>query len=327
MVITKAPLRISFAGGGTDLAAFYERDYGAVVSASIDKFVYIAMHPFFEKKLVLKYSKTEVAASIDEIQHPLIRECLRFAGCEDFIEVTSFADIPASGSGLGSSSAFCAALLKALHAHENRNIRHTDLAKMACQVEIDTLGEPIGKQDQYATACGGLNYIRFNKDGSVEVDPIILSKELRRELSSSLLLFYTGIHRRAGVILERQKNNTERNQDCFKYLCAMRELASSLREDLSHGRISAMGRILHEGWVLKRRMADGISFPAIDSYYERAIAAGAEGGKLLGAGGGGFLLFFCPSDRREQVIASLSDLQHVDFDLEPQGTRVIYYDE
>jgi D-glycero-alpha-D-manno-heptose-7-phosphate kinase len=326
LIITKTPLRVSFAGGGTDLAEFYGREEGAVVSTAIDKYVYIALHRFFENRIVLKYSRTEVVETIDEIQHPLIRECLRVSQLSDPVEITSFADIPATGSGLGSSSSFTVGLLKALHAFRGRNISPEACADLACSVEIDRLGEPIGKQDQYAASFGGLNFVRFLANGSVAVEPIVLSREKRAELESNLVLFYTGLTRKATGILTEQKANT-RSAEKFALLQQMRLLAGRLRDELVRGNVTAMGEILHEGWMLKRQMASGISSGPIDEFYKRGRQAGAFGGKLLGAGGGGFLLFFCPADRQAEVARALPELRSIPFRFDPQGARIIYAED
>ena len=327
MIISKTPFRISFCGGGSDLADFYQRNgYGAVVSTSIDKFAYIALHRFFENKFVLKYSQTETTDNVASIKHPLIRECLLHTRTTEPLEITSFADIPSSGSGLGSSSAFSVGLINALLAQQGRMPSHEMCADAACQVEIERLLEPIGKQDQYATAYGGLNYIRFNADGSVHVDPIIMPKEKHQALSEHLLMFYTGITRKASTILAEQKKNVSDDADRFKTMCTIRDQADELRQELAQGRIEAVGRLMHQGWLLKKQMASGISSPQLDDIYSRAIAAGAKGGKLLGAGGGGFFLFYCEPARRSALISALSDLRHVEFALERQGTRIIYVD-
>jgi D-glycero-alpha-D-manno-heptose-7-phosphate kinase len=324
MIISKTPFRVSFAGGGSDLAEFYRHGYGAVVSSAIDKFVYLAIHRFFEPRFVLKYSQTEVAERIDDIRHPLIRECLRLAGTTEHVEITSFADIPSTGSGLGSSSAFSVGLLNALLSMQGRMPSHETCAAGACEVEIDQLGEPIGKQDQYAAAYGGLNYIRFSADGSVRVDPIVLDRTTRDAIDDRLLLFYTGVTRRSSEILEEQRRNIASDRAKLDELARIRDQADELHAELSRGNIDAIGRAMHEGWTRKKKMAASISSPEFDSIYETACDAGALGGKLLGAGGGGFFLFYVPEGRREAVIDSLAKLRHIDFRLERQGTRIIY---
>jgi len=324
MIISKTPFRISFSGGGSDLPEFYQRGYGAVVSTAIDKFVYLAIHRFFERKFVLKYSQTEHAETRDAIQHPLIRECLRNTETSDFLEITSFADMPALGSGLGSSSSFSVGLIHALLAHQGRMPSHETCAARACEVEIGQLKEPIGKQDQYAAAFGGMNYIRFSADGSVQVDPIILSSDTRKQLEQRLVLFYTGITRKASGILAEQQRNIATDQRRFDMLCRMRDQADTLRGELERSNIDAIGRLMHEGWLLKREMASGVSSSDLDRLYQRGCAAGAVGGKLLGAGGGGFFLFYVEPERRQAVIEALAELRQVDFALERQGTRIIY---
>jgi D-glycero-alpha-D-manno-heptose-7-phosphate kinase len=324
MILSKTPLRISFVGGGSDLPAFYERSYGAVVSSAIDKFVYIAVHKFFEQRYVLKYSQTEVCEKLEEIQHPLIRECLRATGTPPPLEITSIADIPSTGSGLGSSSAFAVGLLNTLGAYQGRMPSHDTCASQACEVEIERLGEPIGKQDQYAAAFGGCNYIRFNADGSVHVDPIILPRETRLGLEQRLVMFYTGVSRKASSILGAQKQNIASSSAHFEILRLMRDQADVLRAELGRGNIEAIGELMHAGWNLKRQMAAGISNPAFDDIYNRARSVGVKGGKLLGAGGGGFFLFYCEPGLHTELAAALPDLKRVDFHLERQGTRITY---
>lgn len=327
MIISKTPFRVSFCGGGSDLAEFYRRSgYGAVVSSAIDKFAYIALHRFFENRFVLKYSQTEISDDVASIRHPLIRECLLLTDTTEPLEITSFADIPSSGSGLGSSSAFSVGLIHALFAQKGRMPTREMCASGACEVEIGRLREPIGKQDQYAAAYGGLNYIRFNADGSVHVDPIIMAGEKYQSLAEHLCLFYTGVTRKASDILTEQRRNIESDESRFANLMLMRNQADRLRDELAAGNIGALGSLLHEGWLLKRQMASGVSNPRLDEIYARAVAAGAKGGKLLGAGGGGFFLFYCEPAQKQSLIAALGDLRHVDFQLERQGTRIIYVD-
>jgi len=327
MIITKTPLRISFAGGGTDLPAFYENEtYGAVVNVTIDKYVYIALHPFFDKKFLLKYSQSELVDAPEKIAHPIIRESLLLTETRTPLEITSFADVPARGTGLGSSSAFCVGLLHALSVHNRAYAPGQTLARMACEVEIERIGKPIGKQDQYSAAIGGLNYLRFNADGSVFVYRLNLSLGLVRDLQARLLLFYTGTTRDADSILAEQRTRTLSGGNERAVLLQMRAQADRLREELQAGNLGGFGELLHEAWLLKRRLANGISNPAIDAYYERARAAGASGGKLLGAGGGGFLVFYVPGERQSAVRAALSDLQEMEFSFDMQGTRIAHID-
>lgn len=327
MIITKTPLRVSFAGGGTDLAAFYEQEEGMVVSSAISLSIYIAVHEYFEKKIVLKYSKTEEVDSVDEIEHPLIRECMKLSEINAPLEITSFADIPSKGSGLGSSSAFAAGLIKALHAFRGANIGPEGCSAGACEVEIDRLGEPIGKQDQYAAGYGGLNAIRFSSDGAVKVDPIILNREKKAELDDSLMMFYTGITRSASGILSEQKKNTTTDTDKFKSLQVMKGFALELEKHLNNQRIDVVGEMMHAGWLEKKKLASKISNPQIDGWYQEAMNAGALGGKLLGAGGGGFMMFYCPKAKQNQLREALQDMREVPFNLESQGTRVLYVEK
>lgn len=325
MIISQTPFRISFAGGGTDLPGFVEREgYGAVVSVTIDKYIYIALHRSFDPRYQLKYSRTESCEKIDDIRHPLIRECLRTAGTTDYLEITSFADIPSEGSGLGSSSAFTVGLLHALHAQRGRVPSREICAAEACAIEIDRLGEPIGRQDQYAAAYGGMNFLRFLPDGAVEVEPIITSREAREGLESRLLLFYTGVTRRASDILSQQGKNFSSDATLRAEARAMRDQAENLRHELASGNFSAVGACLDEGWRRKKRLAAGISDARFDALYEKAMAAGATGGKILGAGGGGFFLFYAEPDKHASLRAALADLREVPIRFERQGTRLIY---
>jgi D-glycero-alpha-D-manno-heptose-7-phosphate kinase len=325
VIITKTPLRISFMGGGTDLRSFYEHGYGAVLTTSISKFIYLAIHRYFDPKIVLKYSRTETVDRVSQIEHPLIRECMLACGVDEPLELTSFADIPSAGSGLGSSSAFAVGLVKALHAFKAREIPGERCAQIACAVEIERLAEPIGKQDQYATAMGGLNYVRFNADETVLVEPVIMPPEARELLQRRLMLFYTGITRSARDILSEQKANTEKSSQSRASLSSLVAMTESLRTELSAGRIDALGSMLHESWIIKQSLARGISNDALGSVYQAARDAGALGGKILGAGGGGFFLFYVPEENQPAVEAALGSLRRIPFRFEGHGTRTLYY--
>lgn len=327
MIITKTPFRISLMGGGTDLPAFYRHDGGAVVTTAIDKFIYLAIHRYFDAKIVLKYSRTEIVDSVDGIEHPLIRECLRACEVSSPIELTSFADIPSSGSGLGSSSAFAVGLIKLLHAFKRQEVSPDKCAAMACEVEISRLKAPIGKQDQYATAVGGLNYIRFCPDESVLVEPIVMPVEKSRALQRRVMMFFTGVTRNANLILTEQQRNTESDPEARARLLRMKSMAETLRMDLANGTIESLGEMLHEAWCLKRSLASGVSSSEIDAIYEAGRKAGATGGKVLGAGGGGFVLFDVPEERKESVAGALSGLRRVPISFEPHGTRTLYYQD
>lgn len=324
MILVKTPFRISFVGGGSDLPSFYKRHYGAVVSTTIDKFMYIAIHPYFHNKIRVKYSRTEDVETVAEIRHPLVRECLKFQKIEQGMEVASFADIPA-GTGMGSSSAFTVCLLHALYTLRSKPVTPEQLASQACFIEIERAGEQVGKQDQYAAAYGGLNYIRFNQDGTVAVEAVDCSAWTMEELQRHLMLFYIGRERQASSILSEQSRNMN-NREKYEHVVQMAELASKLRNALEEGEIAAVGDILHQGWILKSTLATGISNPVVDQYYHLARGAGATGGKLLGAGGGGFMLIFCAPEKQSAVREALDDLREMTFAMSQQGSTVIYDD-
>lgn len=321
MIISKTPFRVSFIGGGTDLEEFYSVEPGAVVSVCIDRYMYICVNRRFDHTIRVSYSKTEIVETVEEIQHPIVKECLKLTGVKDSIEITSVSDIPA-GTGLGSSSSFAVGLLHALYGYKGVFVTPERLAREACQIEIDILREPIGKQDQYIVSFGGLQFIRFNPDGSVYVDPIVCSKEIKKELSENLMFFYTGISRKAGSILTEQKKNTAGK---LEHLKKVRELTPVLKDLLTTGKnLPEFGRLLHEGWMLKKELADGVSNGNLDQSYERALKAGAVGGKLLGAGGGGFLLFYVERQNQQRVREALKDMREVPFSFEPQGSKIIH---
>jgi D-glycero-alpha-D-manno-heptose-7-phosphate kinase len=324
MIITRTPLRVSFCGGGTDLPSYYQKEQGEVVSSALDKYVYITINrlsPYFENRILLKYSQSELVNSVDEIRHPIIREAMKLTGVVDSVEIASMADIPA-GTGLGSSSTYAVGLLHALHAFKGEYVSGRQLAHEACQIEIERLGDPIGKQDQYIAAYGGMCRIRFNPDESVFVDPVICSPHTRKALQDNLLIFYTGITRRAGDILEIQKATTDQKMDV---LTRMKDLCGQILEVLQDGRsLHRFGEILHEAWLNKRTLVREISNDSINDYYEKALEAGAIGGKLLGAGGGGFLLFYVEPQNQSRVRKALMGLQELPFRFEQQGSKVIY---
>ncbi len=324
MIITRAPLRISFCGGGTDLRSYYEHRQGAVVSTGIDKYVYITVNrlsQYFPHSILLKYSQSELLDSVDDVRHPIIREAMKMTGVTERVEITSMADIPA-GTGLGSSSTYAVGLLHALHTFKGEHVSAERLAREACEIEIERLRDPIGKQDQYIAAYGGICYIRFNSDETVFTDPVICSRETKQALQDNLLMFYTGMTRRAGDILTVQKATTHEKLDV---LTRMRDLADGLLEVLWDGRsLNRFGEILHDGWELKRTVVGTISNDTINTYYEAAREAGAIGGKLLGAGGGGFLLFYVEKQNHDRVRHALNNLLELPFRFEPQGSKVIY---
>lgn len=324
MIISRTPLRTSFAGGGSDLAVYYrEAGFGAVVTTAIDKYIYITVNKKFDDLIRVSYSKTEIVETLDKVEHNIIREALKIVGIEKGIELVYMGDIPlgSAGIGLGSSSSLAVGVLNALYAYKGQHISAKKLAEDACKIEIDILGHPIGKQDQYAAGYGGFNYIQFNKDETVYVDPVIFESETREALENKLLLFYTGISRISSDILKGQKESIPNN---INYLHKIVDLAKELRECLINNDLTEFGEILHRGWLYKKKLADGISNTKIDEYYERARNAGAIGGKVLGAGGGGFLLFYCEEENQNNVKKALSELKEIPFRFEPQGSKIIY---
>ena len=321
MIITKTPFRISFAGGGSDLADFYEQYGGCVLSTSINRYCYISIHPYFnERYTMLKYSENELVESLSEIKHRIFNCVLNEANLHG-VEITSTADIP-GGTWLGSSSTFTVGLLNTVNCYRGKYMSKSALAEKACEVEIQKLGSPIGKQDQYAAAFGGLNFIQFHKDGTTSVAPIVMQPETYRKLQKNLVMFYTGDVRSANSILAEQKKNMS-SEEKAKNLQQMCGLAEDMKQALEHDDLSSFGDLLNEGWKLKRTLASGISNPVIDEAYETAMSNGALGGKLLGAGGGGFLLFYCEPEKQEQLRVALK-MRPFPFKFEKDGTSVVY---
>nr|WP_315085113.1 GHMP kinase [uncultured Lachnoanaerobaculum sp.] len=321
MIITKTPFRVSFCGGGSDMANFYEKYGGCVLSTSINKYCYISIHPYFnENQTLLKYSENELVDEISQIKHKIFRQVLGDMNVHG-VEITSTADIP-GGTGLGSSSTFTVGLLNTLNCYNGKFVSKNKLAALACEVEIEKLGNPIGKQDQYGAALGGLNFIKFNQDGSVSHEPIMMEGKTYKKLQKNLLMFYTGTTRSANTILAEQTKNIT-SEDKAKNLLKMCGLAKDMKSALESNDISSFGKILDEGWQLKKELASGIANPAIDEAYEIAMKNGALGGKLLGAGGGGFLLFYCEEEKQAQLKKAIG-LKELDFSFERDGTSVIY---
>jgi len=320
MIISRTPFRISFAGGGTDLAEFYKKSSGAVVSTAIDKYMYVTVNKYFDDSIILKYSKTELVKKVDDIKHPILRECLKLTGLTRGVEVTSMADV-VGGTGLGSSSSFTVGVLHALHAYKGEYVGAEQLAAEACRIEIGRLGEPIGKQDQYIAAYGGFRHIEFMPDEHVRVDPLIFPAGAQAKLLDRLVLLYTGVTRKASPLLRRFRAKFTAKADA---LAGMRELAERSRRALERGDVDALGEILHEGWTLKKSVAGGVSNPAIDRAYDVALKAGASGGKILGAGGGGFLLLFCKPGKKAAVVASLKGWRQIPFRFEQEGSKIVY---
>lgn len=324
MIITKTPFRISFAGGGSDLSTFYEKYGGCVLSTSINKYCYISIHPYFDPKFTsLKYSQNELVDDISKIDHRILN-CVLNQSEVSGVEITSTADIP-SGTGLGSSSTFTVGLLNTIACYQGKYLSKQYLAEGACEVEIEKLCSPIGKQDQYAAAYGGLNFIRFRQDGTVSVSPIIMKPETYKKLQNNLVMFYTGGTRSANSILSEQKKNMDDNKkiENLKKMCC---LAEQMKKALEDNDLSSFGYLLNEGWELKRTLASGISSPEIDKAYEVAMQNGALGGKLLGAGGGGFLLFYCEPENQERLRIALG-MKPFDFSFECDGSSVVHIGE
>ena len=324
VIVTRTPLRISFAGGGTDLPEFYEVEEGAVLSAAVDKYVYVTVKrhsELFNEPIRLNYSRTEQVSSIAEIENNIARECLKFLEIEPPIFISTVADMPAS-TGMGGSSAFAVGLLNALHAFRGERVTAGQLAEEACYIEMEVLKEPIGKQDQYAAAFGGLNLLRFGRSGRVMVEPQQVVNGSVSHLFDNIMMFWTGHQRSAASLLSEQKSKTPANLDV---LMQMRRQAHEFRQMFSGTEfdIERLGNILHQGWEFKRRLGSKNPTPEIDRYYDSAMAAGAEGGKLCGAGGGGFLMFLVKPQRRDAVRQALGNLKYVRLGYEVHGSRVL----
>lgn len=321
MIITRTPFRISFAGGGTDLASFYRAyEGGAVTAAAIDRFIHVVVNEKFDPSIRVAYSKTENVESVDELQHGLVREALRLTKVHRAVEVHTIADIPGEGTGIGSSSSLTVGLLNALYAYSGLVVDPARLAEEACRIEINILHGVLGKQDQYTAAFGGLNFIEFRPDDTVRVHPLPLTRGDLDALSSHLSLFYTGTARSSQPLLKEQDARTVENRDT---LLRMRDLAVSMRDALVARNWDRAGELLDEGWRLKRGLTSGISNDKIDEWYAQARAAGALGGKITGAGGGGFLFIFHPPERSAQVAQALSPLERMAVRISPEGSRIL----
>jgi D-glycero-alpha-D-manno-heptose-7-phosphate kinase len=321
MLITKTPFRISFCGGGSDISDFYKEHGGCVLSTTINKYMYISIHPYFDEDFtVLKYTQNEKIKNVSEIKHSIFKSVLEELSTPG-VEIVSTADIP-SGTGLGSSSSFTVGLLNTLYCYHGKFASKAKLAYEASRVEIEKLGAPIGKQDQYAAAYGGLNFITFHRDDTVTVSPVIMQPETYIKLQENLIMFYTGLTHDANEILKEQKK-VMKNVDKGNSLRQMCKLAYDMKDALESNDISSFGTILNEGWMLKKSLANGITNSFIDGLYEKAIKNGATGGKLLGAGGGGFLLFYCEKERQAKLKEALG-LKEFEFSFERDGASVVY---
>ncbi len=321
MLITQTPYRVSFAGGGTDLPSFYQHERGAVFSVAIQKHMYVTLSRRFEASTRVAYSRTEICDTVDEIQHTIVREALSLTGLGRHLEITTIGDVPA-GTGMGSSSTLTVGLVHALHAYKGEMVSRHCLAEEACQIEIDRLRKPIGRQDQYAAAFGGINFIRFNPNHTVDVEPVPCRPETIDELEKHILLIYTNQKRDADQILQKQSVGT---RDKLPVLRAMRDLALEMAKSISgNADLATFSRLLHDGWELKRSLGFGISDDRIDRWYAAARRAGAQGGKLLGAGGGGFLLLFAPPETHERIREALDHPRELDFAIDRLGSRIIF---
>ncbi len=318
-------MRMSFVGGGSDLPDFYRRHGGAVLSTAIDKYIYVNVNKKFDDGIRIAYSKTEEVTSVDRIEHRLVREALKFLQLDGGIEITTIADIPSRGTGLGSSSSFAVGLLHALNAFKGRYVSSDELGRDSCHIEIDLCGEPIGKQDQYAAAFGGFNLIEFKPDDSVVVSPLICDRATIQEIEAGILVFYTGITRSASAVLRQQAEELASDARKQQVLARMAALSYTLRDELHRNNAAALGEILHENWELKKSVSAGVSSGEIDQWYAAARRAGAVGGKILGAGGGGFLMLYAPRDAHEGIKSALPGLRPVSMGFEPLGSRIIFY--
>jgi D-glycero-alpha-D-manno-heptose-7-phosphate kinase len=321
MIITQTPLRISFAGGGTDFREFYEREEGCVVSSAINKYIFVIVKQRFDRKIRVGYTRSELVDRVGELQHELVREALNVAGIDNQIEVSTMADIPSEGSGLGSSSAVTVGVLNALHVYLGHARDPMMLARQACDIEINILGKPIGVQDQYIAALGNLRFMRFKSDGTLETETIVLTDRSRRVLNDNLMLFWTNTTRKAETILSEQRSNIHARMPELRDLKA---LAIEARVVLEQGNLDQFGDILHRGWMIKKRLASKVSNGQLDDIYQAARKAGAIGGKITGAGGGGFLLLYCPREKHDCVREALRGFQAMPFGLECDGTKVIF---
>jgi len=325
VIISRTPLRMSFVGGGSDLPSYYKRNGGAVLSTAIAKYMYVTVNKKFDDKIRLSYSITENVESLDHLKHPIAKNTLEMMGIRGGVEITSISDIPSQGSGLGSSSSYTVALLHALHKYKGIEISKEELGRLSSHIEINLCGENIGKQDQYAAAFGGLNFIEFNEDDSVNVEPVIIKANTLQKIEESIIVFYTGRSRNASSILNYQSEIIVQPKKS-ELMSRMVSLAYDMKEMLENDSLDSFGELLDKNWKLKRQISSDISDIQIDDLYKKGLNAGAQGGKLLGAGKGGFIMFFAPKEKHTDIIKAMADLKKMDFSFDMSGSKIVYSD-
>ena len=326
MIVSRTPLRMSFVGGGSDLPSYYRQKGGAVLSTSVDKYMYVTVNKKFDNGIRLSYSITENESNIQQIKHPVVRNTLELLDIQGGVEITSISDITSQGSGLGSSSSYTVALLHALYAYKGKSASKEELGKLSSHIEIDLCGDKIGKQDQYAAAFGGLNLIEFNEDDSVIVSTVICKPETIKKMEESIIVFYTGRTRSASALLSEQSDNMKQ-ADKRGLMSNMVSLAYDMRGLLENDDVESLGELLDKNWQLKRQMTVGISDPQIDDWYSKGKLAGATGGKILGAGNGGFMMFFAPKEKHDNITKTMKGLRRVPFSFDNGGSKIVFSDQ
>jgi D-glycero-alpha-D-manno-heptose-7-phosphate kinase len=321
MLVTQSPLRVSLVGGPTDLPQYSNQYGGEILGFAIDKYLFVWLKERFDRKIIVNWSQNEVVSEISEIRHELVREAAKLSGLTHGFEVITTADIPSEGSGLGSSSALTVGLLNAFFSFKGYQVSTMELARMACEIEIKILGKPIGRQDQYISALGGIHHISFHKDGSVTFEPVRVAPETLRRLNQNLLLYYTGTTRQSSDILAGQINTISENIDSYH---GMKKLVSPMREALEQGRVDDVGPLLNEAWQCKKKLARGVTQSKIDAMYETALKGGATGGKICGAGGGGFLLLYCPGSKQDALRLQMNGYAEMPFQIEQDGAKTLF---
>jgi D-glycero-alpha-D-manno-heptose-7-phosphate kinase len=321
MIITQTPLRVSLFGGGTDFRDFFLNEAGAVLSLAIDKYVYVIVKERYDEKIYVNYSIKEIVDSVGELKHELVREAMRRTGIERGVEITTLADVPSEGSGLGSSSSILVGLLNAFYAYQGQQVELRRLAQEACEIEIDVLGKPIGVQDQYIAAYGDIRFFEFQKDGTVRVERLEMEEAQKRRLVSNLLLFYTNRTRQSAAILSEQRRNIESRGAELRQL---RDMAYQARELVLKGEFDRVGEMLGQSWEQKKKLASNITSPEIDRMYKSAVKAGALGGKISGAGAGGFLLLYCSRERQDAVRQAMRRYRELPIELSRDGSKVVF---